>query len=356
MDLTYFLDAAHGDEFSHQTCRDRDRRLKKKATNPADPVPVPESLCLNPTNVHVLWLMQEIYFVKYWALLTVTKPIGLAQRCLFSFGAKRRHTNFAWNGFFDKVAGPLLQNIFTFVLQKLGPKATIANNVITLSKAQSLVASRVEETLAIYAGNKSLVTSFRDCLPKAYYWLGTALLHNHTMSASLGNIWATRTGTDTSISDEVFCSAVRFLHRRYLRGQNVLSTAVAEQAWFGIDAPVSNVPDETELLMVTLLRHAPGPILNLTVLMQVDLRSKRSVERGTPQQQLKLKQQVDNILHTFVDLGLGAPLSDETGRITAVRKFKQKYLSKTARCWLMKNRVSLSLFGQNEPMDVDNPA
>ena len=30
MDATYFLDAAHSDEFSHQTCRDRDRRLRRK--------------------------------------------------------------------------------------------------------------------------------------------------------------------------------------------------------------------------------------------------------------------------------------------------------------------------------------
>ena len=54
VDLTYFLDAAHGDEFSHQTCRDREKWFKEKPVHPSEPVPVTEQLCLNPTNIHIL--------------------------------------------------------------------------------------------------------------------------------------------------------------------------------------------------------------------------------------------------------------------------------------------------------------
>lgn len=84
VDLTYFLDAAHGDEFSHQTCRDRERIFRKKAPHPSEPVPVPPQMCLKPRNMHVMWLMQELYLAKYWALVAANKPIGLLQRNLFS--------------------------------------------------------------------------------------------------------------------------------------------------------------------------------------------------------------------------------------------------------------------------------
>ena len=64
-DLTYSLSAEHGEEVPYQTCKDRGRfSNENKITNPAQPVEVHRSLCLNPTNVHVMWLMQETLFVE----------------------------------------------------------------------------------------------------------------------------------------------------------------------------------------------------------------------------------------------------------------------------------------------------
>ena len=123
VDLTYFLDAAHGDEFSHQTCRDRDRLFKRKPLHPSEPVPVPENLCLKPTNIHVMWLLQELYFGKFWAQLAVNKPIGLVQRVLFSFSSKVKEKNVQWDQFLDDVVGPLMLDIFHLVLKTCGPKA-----------------------------------------------------------------------------------------------------------------------------------------------------------------------------------------------------------------------------------------
>ena len=75
VDLAYFLDASHGDEFSHQTCRDQEKLFKKKPVHPSEPVPVTEQLCLNPTNIHILWLFQDLYFCQ------VLGAIGVQQAC-----------------------------------------------------------------------------------------------------------------------------------------------------------------------------------------------------------------------------------------------------------------------------------
>ena len=121
VDLTYFLDAAHGAEFSHQTLMDPQRRQHDKVQNPNDPVRVSESLCLNPTNVHVLWLQRELYLAKYWCVLGKVKPIGLLQRCLFSFGGRKHVYNPRLKGFVGQVFAPLVRHVLTYVLQNLGP-------------------------------------------------------------------------------------------------------------------------------------------------------------------------------------------------------------------------------------------
>ena len=43
-------------------------------------------LRLDPTNVHILLIQQEVIFANWWAQMTPKKPVGLAQRFLFAFG------------------------------------------------------------------------------------------------------------------------------------------------------------------------------------------------------------------------------------------------------------------------------
>ena len=83
VDLTMFLDSAHGDEFSHSTMLDRKKLSKKEPVHPQDPVHDPPSLTVS-TNMQVCWLQQELYFQQYWALAAHAKPIGLVQRCWLS--------------------------------------------------------------------------------------------------------------------------------------------------------------------------------------------------------------------------------------------------------------------------------
>ena len=88
IDLGLFLNAAHGGEFDFATLRERLQVVgRKKSCDPKGAVPMEEGLQLNPTNVHFLFLQQEYYFNHFWAQLAADKPVGLAHRFLFSFGA-----------------------------------------------------------------------------------------------------------------------------------------------------------------------------------------------------------------------------------------------------------------------------
>ena len=66
-------------------------RMRQKAAtevlvNPAGPVANKPKLRVDPTNVHVLLLQQEVMFANWWAQMIPKKPVGLAQRFLFAFG------------------------------------------------------------------------------------------------------------------------------------------------------------------------------------------------------------------------------------------------------------------------------
>ena len=112
VDLSFFLGAAHGGEFSHQTLLDRQRTMKEKVPHPEGALPRAERLCLNTTNVHVMWLQQELYLPKYWCVLGKQRPIGLVQRCLFSFGAQHHRYDASLSGFFHTVCAPIVKTPF----------------------------------------------------------------------------------------------------------------------------------------------------------------------------------------------------------------------------------------------------
>lgn len=77
MDLAHFLDAAHGEEFSHQTMETQRRLAKPKAVDPSLPVPEAESIRLDPTNFVVMWLIQLEVFASYWCNVARNMAIGV---------------------------------------------------------------------------------------------------------------------------------------------------------------------------------------------------------------------------------------------------------------------------------------
>ena len=93
---------------------------------------------IDPTNVHVLFLQQELFFESCrWAQLAEKKPMGLAQRCLSNFGAEMTTSEPEWTGFFKQVCAPILEAFFGLFVQRLGPRATALEKLaLQLSEPQ----------------------------------------------------------------------------------------------------------------------------------------------------------------------------------------------------------------------------
>ena len=347
-DLTYFLDAAHGDEFSHQTCRDREKLFRKKVAHPSEPVPVPEQMCLKPTNVHVLWLMQELYFAKYWAQLAFHRPIGLVQRVLFSFSSKIKEKNVLWNGFLDEVVAPVLEDVFRIALKTFGPKAPGDVQGLKLTKRQTEVSADIEETLTLFAQRRRIGSTMRDAMPKAFYWLGTALLGNWVLSTCLESVFKSSDAATIrpSVGDGLYVTCVNFIHRRYLYGQSVVACGVAEELWLGVDTKEPARSDDTKEFLVRALRLHAGSTITVDSMLLCDIGSKRTMELGSPEEKQRCTQRLLQIFQVMIDLGLGVAITSATeGRMDGVRKYSTCSLSVKAKEWLRANRISMSLFG-----------
>ena len=97
---------------------DRQKVLKPKTVGPKAPVPEPVGMTMKDTNVHVLFLQQELFS------LTCNKPLGLVQRFLFSFGARLNLGKQAWNRLLDAVTIPIIENLFASLVRRYGPHTT----------------------------------------------------------------------------------------------------------------------------------------------------------------------------------------------------------------------------------------
>lgn len=85
LNLARFLDSAHGGAVPWETVFDRKSKreaaegeLRADACNP-----------LERTNVTIVLLQQQSVYQQWWVASEHRNRIGLAQRCLFSFGAAR---------------------------------------------------------------------------------------------------------------------------------------------------------------------------------------------------------------------------------------------------------------------------
>jgi len=112
VDLEIFLDAAHGDEFSHATMKAREKALARPVRHPQEQVQPPQGLHIEDTNVHIMFLQQDCIFTDYWAQMASRKAVGLAQRCLFSFGGNMDPAPVDLSTFKDLVMEPLIRNFF----------------------------------------------------------------------------------------------------------------------------------------------------------------------------------------------------------------------------------------------------
>ncbi len=348
VDLDYFLDAAHGDEVSHATLQARQAAKKPSVTNPKEPALENfDGLHMDPANVHVMFMQQEVLFVEFWAQLTFNSPVGLVQRFLLSFAGDMDPAPRRLNGFLEKVILPILARLFAAVLHAVGPKQPkLEAQGFKTTPSQCDVVAELEELVKLGKPKRSLHECLKAAMPKALYWLGTAILTNHTISSLWRDAVADReTGSiPVDISDPYFAASVAFMHRRYLAGQTVLAVTVAEVAWVGRHKPFFEDPEDLTPWVVRALRGVPGPVITVGHLLTLDLESKRALRDPGSAEADAARVKLDRVWKLCTDLGVGELDRDDQGR-TYLRKFKRDALSGKTLRWLREQRVPGYIFG-----------
>ena len=141
---------------------------------------------MDPTNVHFIFLQQEVVFANFWCQMTPRKPIGIPQRFLFSFGGDADPAPMLYKDFMEEVTLPVLRDVFTLIVRSVGSKMTGTDDPhIDCSKDRNLVVEENEHVVKLHARKHEVPDSFKSALPKSLYWTGTAVLLNH----SIASVW-----------------------------------------------------------------------------------------------------------------------------------------------------------------------
>ena len=249
--IEFFLDAAHGAEFNHSAELDRQRVLQKPRKNPREAVASIPPLHIDPTNITLALMQQDLYFQEWWAQIARAHPVGIPQRCLLSFGGDMDPVTRAWNEFFNDIARPIISDLFDQVVRHVGPRVTSPTPpIFRISSQQEDVFADIEIILKLFQRRSEL---------SQLYSLGTACLTNLLVS----QFWlpALRKQSETCplaeyVDDGTFLAAIQFVHRRYLAGQAVLAVTSVEEAWITRNIPYH--PDAHDLTSL-LVRNLRGP-------------------------------------------------------------------------------------------------
>ena len=361
MDLAFFLDAAHGDEFSHQTMETRRKIGKVIAINPAAPVPETEAIMLDPTNVNVMWLIQLTVFAMYWCQVARNWPIGLVQRILFSFaGAVCTRRQARFKRFFDDVTSPIIRKLFSAILGHLGPKTNGFPGIFfDLTAEQQRSVEEIEQTLQEYTHSSRRTTALLcSSLPKCMYWLGCSITLNHVVATVLPCILAAGPNAKDSpfiqppptfdgskISDATFLTGVLFVVKRYMFGQCVLNKCVTENLAGNMEQ--TDIPrcDANNAMLESVLRRCSHAVIDESVILRSVHSLQRQLDLGTMKQIEEAKSLLQRILQEITLLGLGEASCTPAGSIVSVRKYNRDSLSASAVEWLRRHRIPTCFFG-----------
>ena len=186
-----------------------------------------------------------------------------------------------------------------------------------------------------------------DCVNgvTAMYWLGTSIMLNHILQhcwphALRGTVPET---FPVVVSDEAFCSAVAFVHRRFAYGHAVLSVSVQEAAWLSTTAPPHKEKEDLMPTVLKLLRSNPGSCITFNHVLQAELGLKRMWERGSVEEQQLVQQHVQRVWLVFKDIGVGTLCG--SGQQTYLHKIARAALPTATVAWLRRQRVPLFVFG-----------
>ena len=284
---------------------------------------------MDPTNVHVMFMQQEVLFVEFWAQITSNCPVGLAQRFLLSFAGDMR----ALNHFMEKVTLPILGRLFAAVLHSVGPRTPhMEAKAFKTTASQCDVLAELEELVKLGRRKRSIHECLKAAMPKSLYWLGTSLLTYHTFSS----LWRD--------SDACFASGVAFMHRRYLAGQAVLAVTVSECAWVARHTPFVEDPGDLTPWVVRALRGLPGPVITMEHLLTLDLESKRALRDPGSAEAQAAGDELRRVWKLCADVGV-VELDRDKGRGVRFRKFRRDALSGQTIKWLHEQRVPGYIFG-----------
>ena len=361
IDLEFFLDAAHGDEFDHTTFKDREKAFKTSAKNPSDPKLEAPLLHLSPTNVEVAFLCQNLYFMDWWARVAVQKPIGIPQRCMLSFGGDADPAPASLADFPDDVVFPILKRLFVLQLRSIGPKIVGGSApVFSCTPSQDKVAEECQELNIMFKRGVGISHVIKEYLSKASYWLGTVLMLNHLVKRLLpsaireGVPQATEKATTLTptISDACFVASLKMVYNKYVYGQCVLAKTAEEEAWLGRHVePVGYTQDDLTPLLLHILRASAAASITEDFLLTVNLELKRALRLPTENPSyVAARELIGRIFNALKSRMLGQLSKDEKGRFL-FRKGHIEHLSAGAVKWLRDNRVPLFQFGVGKPRD-----
>ena len=110
--------------YPHQeTAMDAQRKKPKSAKDNAEEVSALNQL--ETTNVVLVLLQQFEFFAKWWAEQEKMKPIGIAQRFLFTFASSEPPASIEWQHFNTDVAYPIIKELFSKLLKSVGPRIAL---------------------------------------------------------------------------------------------------------------------------------------------------------------------------------------------------------------------------------------
>lgn len=348
INLECFLDAAHGDEFNHSTKLDRQKAMKLPKKNPVDPVPSMPTLHIDPTNVTVLFLQQDLYFQKYWARIAREHSVGLPQRCLLAFGGDMDPAPKKWFNLLDEVCLPLIKQLFKDVIRSVGPKITRCETpVFHTSALQDEVVADLELRVKLYQRRAGTPPELKEAFPKSLYWLGTACLSNHLIAA----FWrhAVRSSTHCpaipgQISDDTFVAAVHFMFRRYLAGQSVLAVTAREAAWASRDIPSEVNPADLTQVLVRIVRGCAGAVIRQEHIEMLDLELKIGLSQVGTLVWQQAQHKLEALWQGLEDIGVGKVVTPLQGP-TFFKKYKYTAVSQHVLNWLREHRIPSYIFG-----------
>ena len=217
-----------GDSVPWETAVDR----KTKRTLPEETMKDPEK-----TNVTVLILQQVGLFSTWWAASEDKMSIGLAGRCVFSFASASEPGHPKMSEFGNRVALPLMKDLFRSMLLTLGPHAPLPTDSPLLSWASD---EKTQEEVHLYrclchelTKTRLMDETFATCLNKSGYWLSVVAFLNTLLEQMWVGVLEKKKNVSLCprIGENAVKASMDFFTYRFLFGASVLCADLRRRTW-----------------------------------------------------------------------------------------------------------------------------